>query len=436
MMIYFISNKSLGDPQFYWKLLGIVLVAFAIRVAVRYHAGSADFWVNGYSFYFHLAQKIAAKGISFWDGPPTAGRAPLYPAFLAGITFGKTVFVTVVFAQSLIGAGTVVCAALLAGEMFDRSTAITAAVMTAFYPYYVVHDTALQETGLFTLLTALAVFLLTRVRRSGSGVTAGCAGLALGAAVLTRSSLAPFALLGPLWLALPGVVHAGSWRKACLVAVTCGGAMALIVSPWLVWSYRLTEPAVRGPLPGQALWIGNNAYTFSHYPYESIDRSRDAAGDALGPKDNAEIEALGPSDAAADQWFRRKGLEYMREHPWLTFGNAFRKLGAAFGWLPSPRKSFWPNLVHAVAYGFVMTLGLWGMWASRRHWRDHLVFYALFVSFATVTALFWGHTSHRAYLDVYWIVFAAGVLQHFRTKLFPRCRNPTLEAPSQLGGKA
>jgi 4-amino-4-deoxy-L-arabinose transferase-like glycosyltransferase len=220
--------------QTYWKLLGtIFLVAFALRVVVRCYSGSAEFWANGYTFYFDIAHSIAAgKGIS--DIPFDAGRVPLYPAFLAAITFGQKSFFSIVVAQSLVGAGTVVCAALLAGEMFGRSAAITAAAITAVYPYYVVHDTALQETSLFTLFTALAVLLLLRARRSGSGVTAACAGLTLGAAVLTRSSLAPFAFLAPLWLAIPGVFRAGPWRQACWAAVICGGAMALILSPWLI----------------------------------------------------------------------------------------------------------------------------------------------------------------------------------------------------------
>jgi hypothetical protein len=168
------------------------------------------------------------------------------------------------------------------------------------------------------------------------------------------------------------------------------------------------------------LWIGNNPHTFSHYPYESIDRSRDAAHNALSPQDKAEIEALRTTGSGVDQWFWRKGLEYICEHPSLAFGSALRKLGAAFGWLPSPRKSFWPNLVHSLAYGAVMTLGLWGMWSGRRHWREHVVFYALFASFAATTALFWGHTSHRSYLDVYWIAFAAGALQQFHKSYFTR----------------
>jgi hypothetical protein len=167
---------------------------------------------------------------------------------------------------------------------------------------------------------------------------------------------------------------------------------------------------------GYQFWVGNNPYTFSHYPYESIDRSVEAAFEAFHPHGNAEMEALGVNEATIDQWFFRKALEYIHEHPWLTLGNSFRKIAASFGWLPSPRKSFWPNLVHALAYGFVIVLGLWGMWMGRRHWREHIVFYVLFLSFVGVAALFYGHTSHRAYLDVYLIVFAAGVLEQFRSR--------------------
>jgi hypothetical protein len=36
--------------------------------------------------------------------------------------------------------------------------------------------------------------------------------------------------------------------------------------------------------------------------------------------------------------------------------------------------------------------------------------YLLFAVFMLVTAVFWAHTTHRVYLDVYWIAFAAGVL--------------------------
>ena len=79
---------------------------------------------------------------------------------------------------------------------------------------------------------------------------------------------------------------------------------------------------------GYQLWAGNNPYTFSHYPSESIDRSRNAALDALGPQEKAETDTFG--EAALDHWFQRRAITYIYEHPFLTVTNAFRKIDASF----------------------------------------------------------------------------------------------------------
>jgi len=192
--------------------------------------------------------------------------------------------------------------------------------------------------------------------------------------------------------------------------------MALTVTPWLVRSYGLTGSPTLSTQSGFFLWLGNNPYTFSHYPNESIDRSQEEGLDALSPKDRAVIQTLRPNEAAVDRWFLRTGLNYMREHPWQTIAGAFRKVSAAFCLLPSPRRTFWANLVYLLSYGPLMALGLWGMWTGRRKWREHLIFYILFVTFAAVTTIFFGHTNYRAYLDVYLIVFAAGAIEQLRCK--------------------
>jgi hypothetical protein len=160
-----------SEPQTYRSLLLIIVVAFTVRVSVRCYSGAENFWVDSYGFFFDLAQNIAVgNGIAFANGPPTAFRVPLYPAFLAAVTFGQKVFLPIVLAQALIGTGMVWCAALLAREMFGNVAAIIAATITAVYPYYVVHDTALQETSLYSFLMILAVLLLLRTRWSGSSV--------------------------------------------------------------------------------------------------------------------------------------------------------------------------------------------------------------------------------------------------------------------------
>src|ERR1700675_1080966 len=204
-------TKGLTEVSRSKNLFWIVVFAFALRAAVRLHSGEADFWTNGYGFFFVIAKNIAdGTGIAL-HGVSTIFRVPLYPIALAALTFGHKEFLPIVLFQALIGAGTVWCAALIARDLFGNAAAMVAAALTAIYPYYVVHDTALQETSLYTFLMALAVLLLVRVRRSGSVLTAAGAGLALGAAVLTRANLAPFALCAPLWLALFGGVKAVQW---------------------------------------------------------------------------------------------------------------------------------------------------------------------------------------------------------------------------------
>ena len=105
---------------------------------------------------------------------------------------------------------------------------------------------------------------------------AGCAGLTLGAAVLTRANLAPFALLAPLWLAVPGQCRMTPRRQRWWAALVCAGVFALTVSPWLVRSFLLTGSVTLSTQTGFFLWLGNNPYTFSYYPHESIDRSQRA----------------------------------------------------------------------------------------------------------------------------------------------------------------
>ena len=76
---------------------------------------------------------------------------------------------------------------------------------------------------------------------------------------------------------------------------------------------------------------------------------------------------------------------------------------------PGARKGPLGNLVHALSYGPLALLALAGAWRTRRRWRELLPIYPLFAIFAPITAVLWGHSSHRSALDVYLIVLAAPV---------------------------
>jgi hypothetical protein len=129
-----------------------------------------------------------------------------------------------------------------------------------------------------------------------------------------------------------------------------------------------------------------------------------------GAMTGSELPPSTANEAVIDGWFERQALDYMRAHPWLTFVNGLRKIGATFDWLPTPRRSRAQSVLHFISFGPVMLLGLWGMWLRRANWRDNSLIYLLFGQFLLVTAVYFGQTNHRVFLDEYFIVFAAGTI--------------------------
>ena len=386
--------------RFNRHLAVIVAVAFALRLAARLVRGAADFWSEGYTAYALLARELAAgHGYGFPGQGPTAFRVPFYPLFLTATGGGSGGFFTVALAQSAVSAGTVALAGLLSRDRFGPRAGLWAAAIAAIYPYFVVHDTALQESGLFACLAALATWLLWRLGRRPSTGLALVTGAALGLALLTRATLLPFALLALGWLV---------WRGRALAAVVVLAASLAVLSPWLGWSYALTGRASLGTEAGQSLWGGNNPRTFDDYPERSIDLSRAAAWAALAQAQRDALLRLSEDERDDRLW--GMGVAWIAAHPADAALGATRKLGAAFGPLPSPRKGTMATAVYLLSYGPVLLLGLLGLWRERRRWRHDALIHAHFAAFAAVTALFWAHTSHRAYLDVYLIVFAAGWL--------------------------
>jgi 4-amino-4-deoxy-L-arabinose transferase-like glycosyltransferase len=389
-------------PVIYW-LAGL---AFLLRLIARLWQGIDLFWVNGYTFFFDLAQSIAAgKGIALADGVPTAFRVPLYPIFLAALTFGHQWFWPIVIAQSLIGAATVVAVALLAQQLFPqpicRIASILAAAVTAIYPYYIVHDTAMQETSLFTLLTLVAVLLALRAARTGANVIAAQCGIVLGLDVLTRSPIAPFAILVPLWLLA---------RLRVVPALLCALLLGITVSPWLLRNYKLTGRPVLTTEAGFELWNGNNPRLFMYYPMQSVDVSIAAALAAQTPAERQQLAQFDGNERLIDHWYRQQAVHYIKSRRRIIFSHDLRKIAATFDWLPTPRRSRAQTLLHAISFAPVMVFGLWGMWIRRRQWRDDSLIYLLFLQFLSVTAIYFGQTNHRVFLDVYFIVYAAGAV--------------------------
>jgi len=388
-------------------LAAILLLAFVLRLAYRTYMGSADFWQNRYGFFYEIATNIVA-GRGFGVDDAWAIRPPVYPCFLALSALAGGNYLLIVVPQALLGAGTALCAYLIADELFDRRSAVVAALLTAVYPYYVVHDTALQETGMATFAAALSTYLLLRARTSQSAILWLAAGALLALGVLIRVTLLPFARAAVAWLAAFGQ---GPREQRLVRASVAALVLFLGVGAWVMRNYNAVGRPVLTSEAGFQFWMAHNPLTFSRYPTDSMDHSTELAFAALTPADRAELAVLAGDELSRNDWFFRRGLAYVRSNPGDTFEGALRKIAAGFSWVLNPRRGSLVQIPYLLSYGPISLLGIIGILLTRPAWRLHSVIYLQFLTFAGVTAIFWAHTNHRSYLDVYLIVFAAVVVE-------------------------
>jgi hypothetical protein len=132
----------------------------------------------------------------------------------------------------------------------------------------------------------------------------------------------------------------------------------------------------------------------------------------LSETDIAELQQL--DEVSQSDWYAHRAVVYMRENPFAVLRGMLRKLDAGFSWRLNPYREPLAQAAYSLGYVPVMILGLIGMFIARGR-QEVLLIGLLFMAFVFVTAIFWAHTSHRSYLDVYWIVFAASVLEKIWT---------------------
>ena len=405
-----VAAARLGQWRFGRALWLIAGATFALRLVVRWQHGTANYWAEGYGFFFDIARNLAqGRGYELVAGKLTAFRVPGYPLFLLAITGGEWHPWAIVMAQALIGALTVVATGLIGRALFGRGAGLIAAAGCAVYPYYLIHDTALQETALVTCLTAWATFLLLRLAQKGTLWLALLAGAMLAAAVLTRETILPFALCAPLWAswrvaAKNGAVH-GLIAGASLLATLAAG-----LTPWLLHTHREFGQYVLGTQFGAALYAGSDPLLFKVYPDGSVDDSRDLIFIAISPLDNATLAAAETRPLVRDHWLRDRAIERIEADPVGFAGRFGRKVWIAFRPLPSPLHGTLSNITYALVWMPLLLLGLTGLWQSRAQWRRDTLIYTQFSAFAGISGMLWAQTAHRVFLDLYLMVYAAGLI--------------------------
>lgn len=139
---------------------------------------------------------LGGRGYVRWEGgPPTLERLPLYPAFLA-LFFGAAGArgeALAHLAQCLLSTLSLLPLGSLASRLGGARACRAALALGLLHPLGYVYNFRFMTEPLHLLLVAVFVWLAARCAEAGGVARAAACGAALGAALLTRSSLAPIA---------------------------------------------------------------------------------------------------------------------------------------------------------------------------------------------------------------------------------------------------
>lgn len=329
-------------------LLLLVLPHFEERIAPYYGIGFAD-------DYEKLATNIAeGRGYRFFsDTAPTLLREPGYPLVLAGMfkLTGQSIETARVLNLALAIVTAYLLALLTQSLVGDRNLAGEAAALL-----FLVHPAtlAMEARGgmemLFTFCLVLFLFTLLRAMDRGDARHYAIAGGALGLVVLVRSTF----LLFPVFLVAFALLGGAGEdrRRAVRNMMVMTAAMLLVISPWIIRNYALTQAfvptaTVQGIAAQTGLYVCEMSSS-SDEDLQSLDarsaRERDALAHSLRY----------PTKGGYFQYF------YDTHHE-LQFSRTLLKQVIE-------RYASAPSLLASCA-----TRNLFGFWFAGKNWRSTLV---------------------------------------------------------------
>lgn len=239
---------ELRTDRTWWWMIGIAVVALALRLAWVAYAARTPTGLYDPARYYGIADNIAnGKGYveifrllpngQLADGQASAYYPPGYPYFVGLITLAVksgavpgSVATVVGVVQAFLGAVSVGFLGLIARKVWSPLAGVLAAAIMAIYPNLVMHTAAILSETLCIFLLLGALLLVVTAPDEPSRKRLLQIGVVLGAAILVRSVVLPIVpvLLVAWWIRRRGFVVA--LRQVAIVGV----AIVAMIAPWTI----------------------------------------------------------------------------------------------------------------------------------------------------------------------------------------------------------
>jgi 4-amino-4-deoxy-L-arabinose transferase-like glycosyltransferase len=338
--------------------------------------------------------------------------APGFPVYLAAVyrVFGIDAPIWWLgVLNALMRTGTTLLVYLLAARAFGSATGFAAGALHALDPWEAFWSAIVLKESLAVLLSVLAIYALVRAFDARSWQAGAAAGIALGAASLTR-----FATLGLFpWtlflIALAAARRIVDRRAASRLAMAVTLGLIAGLSPWIVRNY---------PLFGGPMVFTRVGYYFFLSNGPGTERSPDTSGySGYSPADqNRGRQMVPPGSGYTRRQVSLLGgtMAHLAAHPRIAVTLIAAR--AVNMWRPTFAGSSIGNIVVlGASYSMLMVAALVGLMLGLGR-RDERQRSARFVLYGTVAfyivlhAAFWSEVRYRQYAMPLLTAFAGHAL--------------------------
>ncbi len=350
-----------------WLLYGVALVFRLVYLAE--YRGLLEFLHPTVDALYHHLTALAISDGALVSSEPFF-RAPFYNYFLGFVYWitGDSIAAARLI-QLLLGAWTVPLTYLIAEQLFDRRTAVVAAILVLLTSDMVYFDGELLLESSVVLMTLFVIWASLRYRETSSVTFLVLASLVQGLAVVNRPNTLLFVplLIWIVWRPLKDKLRAQEMLLLCL------GVLAPIAA---VVAHNATraEPAVTIATQGGInFYLGNNA--------EADGVSAVMPGKLGYAWQYADIKHLAETETGAElspgevsSYYFGEGWRFIASHPldWLAL--LVKKVYLLFSGddisnnrnLPFFKSQTMVLKLLPIGMGVLVPLGLVGMWLCRR----------------------------------------------------------------------
>jgi 4-amino-4-deoxy-L-arabinose transferase-like glycosyltransferase len=409
------------------RILLITLAAsVAVRVAAAVYLGNSVEVLPG-TFdqvsYHNLAQRfVGGYGFTFGEpwwpataaGAPTAHWSYLYTGYLILVykIFGVNPLIARILQAVIVGLLQPYLAFLIGRKVFNPLTGLAAAILTAFYTYFIYYSATLMTEPFYisTILISLliSIYMVKRDPDDQDGDASQrrenlwmglWLGLALGTAVLMRQLfllVIPFIFIWIWWASEKRI-----WKSLLAAGIT----ILVLVIPFTVFNYQRFERFVLlNTNAGYALfWSNHPIYGTQFVPILTEDMG---SYHALIPE-----ELLSLDEAALDQELLKLGLGFILDDPLRYVMLSISRIPPYFVFWPSSSSSLISNISRVSSFGIMLPFMLYGLYRAYRERVQPLVrqplflLYMFIVIYTGIHVLTWTLVRYRLPVDAVLVVF-------------------------------